>query len=117
MAGETPVVGRNMFQEGIESPLVAGDGGIFKVDPKQAKETLSLLEQVKNDRNEEEAAAAIAQLEEDARSNVNLFPASIRCAKAMVTTGEWMTLCAAYLVNIGRLLVLKVKNSSYQKMS
>lgn len=89
MAGETPVVGRNMFQEGIESPLVAGDGGIFKVDPKQAKETLSLLEQVKNDRNEEEAAAAIAQLEEDARSNVNLFPASIRCAKAMVTTGEW----------------------------
>ena len=32
MAGEIPVVGRNMFTEGIDSPLLAGDGGIFKVD-------------------------------------------------------------------------------------
>lgn len=89
MAGEIPVVGRNMFTEGIDSPLLAGDGGIFKVDPEQARQTLELLNQVKGDRDESEAQAAIEQLEADARSNVNLFPASIRCAKALVTTGEW----------------------------
>lgn len=89
MAGEIPVVGRNMFTEGIDSPLLAGDGGIFKVDPEQARQTLELLNQVKGNRDESEAQAAIEQLEADARSNVNLFPASIRCAKALVTTGEW----------------------------
>jgi (2R)-ethylmalonyl-CoA mutase len=34
-------------------------------------------------------AAALARLEADARSGVNLMPASIECARAGVTTGEW----------------------------
>ncbi|MCX7632911.1 MAG: protein meaA [Turneriella sp.] len=90
MTGELKVVGRNIFRDGLPSPLLAGeDSGIFKVDHKAAEETLATLHKVRRERDSEAVAAALQQLEEDARRGVNLMPASIRCAKAMVTTGEW----------------------------
>src|SRR5262249_54474988 len=54
--GDITVVGRNKWTDGLPSPLVGGDdGGIFKVDPESARETLAMLAATKRKRN---AAAA-----------------------------------------------------------
>ncbi|RME91631.1 MAG: protein meaA [Candidatus Hydrogenedentota bacterium] len=90
MEGKIVVVGRNMFTEGLPSPLVEGnDGGIFKVDPKQAEKTIELLNKTRSERDQDEVEKALNRLEQDAKEGVNLMPASIACAKARVTTGEW----------------------------
>lgn len=92
MTSELKVVGRNIYAEGLPSPLLGGaDEGIFKIDHSAADETLENLKKVREMRDEAVAKAALAKLEADARSNVNLMPASIACAKALVTTGEWAT--------------------------
>ena len=92
MTSELKVVGRNIYAEGLPSPLLGGaDEGIFKIDHSAADETLENLKKVRETRDEAVAKAALAKLEADARSNVNLMPASIACAKALVTTGEWAT--------------------------
>ncbi len=88
--GEQIVVGKNRWVEGLESPLVSdSDGGIFMVDSDAAKRTLEALQKTKNERDEAVAQAAIERLKKDAKNNVNLMDASIACAKARVTTGEW----------------------------
>ena len=88
--GEQVVVGKNRWDNGLDSPLVGGnDGGVFKVDPESASETIRALEQTRANRDEEQAQACLKRLEEDARKGVNLMEASIACAKARVTTGEW----------------------------
>jgi (2R)-ethylmalonyl-CoA mutase len=88
--GEQIIVGKNKWTEGIKSPLLGGeDGGIFKVDPKSAEMTLSVLEQVKGKRDSKRAESALKQLKDAAESNQNMMEASIECAKAGVTTGEW----------------------------
>ncbi len=90
MTGELKVVGRNIFTDGLPSPLLSGeDSGIFKVDTSAAEDAIKLLQDVKTKRDTARVAAALSQLEEDARAGKNLMPASIECAKAMVTTGEW----------------------------
>jgi (2R)-ethylmalonyl-CoA mutase len=90
MSGAQTVVGRNRWTEGLPSPLV-GDagGGRFKVDPDAAARTLAALASTRSSRDAGRAAEALAALEADARSGQNLMPASIRCAHARVTTGEW----------------------------
>ena len=87
--GEQAVVGRNRYQDGLASPLVGGsDGGLFRLDA-DAGGTLARLARTKAERDGERASAAVARLRDDARSGVNLVPASVACAKAGVTTGEW----------------------------
>ena len=87
--GEQAVVGRNRYQDGLASPLVGGsDGGLFRLDA-DAGGTLARLARTKAERDGERASAALARLRDDARSGVNLVPASVACAKAGVTTGEW----------------------------
>ena len=88
--GEQVVVGKNRWDNGLESPLVGGnDGGVFKVDPESAAETIRALEATRANRDEAKAQACLKRLEEDAKNGVNLMEASIACAKARVTTGEW----------------------------
>jgi len=90
MTGDLKIVGRNIYADGLPSPLLGGeDAGIFKIDHSAADETLASLKKVRETRDQKAVEAALAQLEADARSNVNLMPASIRCAKALATTGEW----------------------------
>jgi len=90
MTGDLKIVGRNIFTEGLPSPLLGGaDSGIFKVGNEAADETLAALKSVRETRDPAAAQKAIQKLEEDAKANVNLMPASIACAKALVTTGEW----------------------------
>ncbi|MDX6376751.1 MAG: ethylmalonyl-CoA mutase [Gaiellaceae bacterium] len=87
--GEQAVVGRNRYEEGLESPLVGGsDRGIFRMEA-DAGGTLARLARTKDERDGELAFAALARLRDDARNGANLVPASVACAKAAVTTGEW----------------------------
>ncbi len=89
-SGEDVVVGKNRWQDGIESPLVSdADGGIFKVDPESAAETLKALNETLARRDDDQVKACLKRLKEDAQAGVNLMEASIACAKARVTTGEW----------------------------
>jgi len=90
MTGDLKIVGRNIYSEGLPSPLLGGaDSGIFKIDHSAADETLAALAQARKSRDQKKAEAALAKLESDANSSINLMPASIECAKALVTTGEW----------------------------
>lgn len=88
-AGETTVVGVNKFQNGEESPLTSGEGGIMVVDPKVEQEQIDSLNTWRDGRDEDAVKAALEQVRSDAASGVNIMPASIAAAKAGVTTGEW----------------------------
>lgn len=89
-SNELIIVGKNKWTEGIKSPLMTDtDGGIFKVDPKSAEQTLGVLSEVKTRRDNERAAKALANLKQAAKDGKNLMEYSIECAKALVTTGEW----------------------------
>jgi ethylmalonyl-CoA mutase len=89
-AGEQVVVGVNKFTDSAPSPLTAGsDGGILTVDPAAETEAIERLQAWRAARNEGDVKAALAQLAADARTGGNIMPASIACAHAGVTTGEW----------------------------
>lgn len=89
-SGELTIVGKNKWQEGIKSPLLSGeDGGVFKVDSKSAQLTLDSLKNAIQNRDDGRAKAALARLEEVAKKGENMMEASIECARAGITTGEW----------------------------
>ena len=88
--GEQTVVGLNRFTETAPSPLATeGASAILKVDAAAEREQIEALRAHRARRNEKDAAAALAALREVAKSSDNIMPASIRCAHAGVTTGEW----------------------------
>jgi len=88
--GEMVVVGRNRWTEGLPSPLVTGDdGGLFKFDPASAAATLELLRATRSKRSQAEVDRTLRALRDAAAGGTNLMPASIACARARVTTGEW----------------------------
>ncbi len=87
--GETVVVGVNKFQRGEPSPLMDEDGGIMTVDPAVEQEQIDRLNDWRSVRNDGEVKAALADLRAAASDGKNVMPASIACARAGVTTGEW----------------------------
>jgi (2R)-ethylmalonyl-CoA mutase len=88
--GELQIVGLNCYQETEPSPLVSeGEGSIMKVDPRAEREQIERLSAFRAGRNQAEVNAALANLAAIARTGDNIMPASIRCAHAGVTTGEW----------------------------
>ena len=88
--GEQVVVGVNKWTEGLPSPLVGGeDGGVFQADPAAADATLASLEATRKRRDPARVADALARLQAHARSGQPIMEASIACARALVTTGEW----------------------------
>jgi (2R)-ethylmalonyl-CoA mutase len=89
-AGEQVVVGVNKFTESAPSPLTAAeDGGILTVDAAAERDAVERLKAWRAQRDAKEATAALQQLEADARAGKNVMEASIACAHAGVTTGEW----------------------------
>ena len=87
---ELIVVGKNKWTDGIESPLMTDqDGGVFKVDPASAAQTLDILGKIKSERDQARVDAALKRLENDARENKNMMEATIECARAGLSTGEW----------------------------
>ncbi|CAM5185868.1 protein meaA [Bosea thiooxidans] len=87
--GEQVVVGVNKFTNSEPSPLSAGDGAVVTVPDSVEIEAVARLKAWRSDRDAKAAAAALAELAASARENRNVMPASIACAKAGVTTGEW----------------------------
>ncbi len=88
--GELTVVGMNRWQEGLASPLVsAEDGGLFQVDQGGAEEALGALQETRAARDPARAKQALEALRAAAQGGENMLPASIECALARVTTGEW----------------------------
>ena len=86
---ETVVVGVNKWTEGEVSPLMTGDGGIMVVDPAVEAEQIARLNAWRANRDADAVKAALAELREASNRGDNVMPASIKAAKAGVTTGEW----------------------------
>ena len=92
-SGEQVVVGVNRFRSTEPSPLTADLGtAVQAVDPGVEARAVRAVVQWRTERDATggaEVAASLDQLRTDARSGANLMPASLRCARAGVTTGEW----------------------------
>jgi (2R)-ethylmalonyl-CoA mutase len=90
-SGADQVVGVNCFQATEPSPLLAGGGAVVQpVDPVSEQEVLAGLAWWRNCRDGAAARAALDRLRSDAaRPDVNLMDATLACARAGVTTGEW----------------------------
>jgi len=90
-SGEEKVVGVNCYQATEPSPLTTdADTAVYHVDPAYERAVLADLAEWRQRRDQEEVAAALGQLKADAaRPDVNLMGATLACARAGVTTGEW----------------------------
>ncbi len=87
--GEQVVVGVNKFTGSEPSPLSAGDGAVVTVPDSVEIEAVGRLRAWRDARAAKAAEAALSELAASAREGRNVMPASIACAKAGVTTGEW----------------------------
>ncbi len=88
--GDLKIIGVNCFTETAESPLTAGgDSGIMKVDAAAERAQIERLQAFRSERNTADVDSALQGLKDAANSGENIMPASIRCAHAGVTTGEW----------------------------
>jgi (2R)-ethylmalonyl-CoA mutase len=87
--GEETVVGVNRFIESEPSPLVAGEGAILMIAAEVEAEQVARLKEWRAARDAKAVTAALKDLESAAKEGRNVMPASIACAKAGVTTGEW----------------------------
>jgi (2R)-ethylmalonyl-CoA mutase len=83
------VVGVNRWTEGEPSPLMGEDGGIMVVDPAVEQDQIARLKDWRDGRDDAAVKAALEQLRADSKAGKNIMEASIACAKAGVTTGEW----------------------------
>lgn len=89
-SGDDIIVGVNAFTTTEENPLLADlETAIQVVDPQVQAEAIAALEAWRAQRDDEAAAQALSRLREDAQSAANLVDATIECARAGVTTGEW----------------------------
>jgi len=82
-------VGVNAYTETEISPLTAGNGHFMTVDESAEKNQIASLAAWRTSRDEKKVATALDALERAAKDGANIMPASIDCAKAGVTTGEW----------------------------
>ncbi|PID36063.1 MAG: protein meaA [Rhodobacterales bacterium] len=87
--GETTVVGVNRWTEAAPSPLTSGPEAIMVADPAAEADQIARLEKWRETRDTAAVEAALAELQDAARSGTNIMPASIKAAKAGATTGEW----------------------------
>jgi ethylmalonyl-CoA mutase len=89
-SGEDVVVGVNRFTETEPSPLTADlRTAIQTVDPEAERAAVEGVRAWRAARDAARAAAALDRLRSDALTGVNLMEASLDCARAGVTTGEW----------------------------
>ena len=87
--GEQVVVGVNRYLETEPSPLTGGIDSIMTVSEDAERDQLERLAAWRVQRDKRAVADALAELKRAATTGGNIMPASIACAKAGVTTGEW----------------------------
>ncbi len=94
-AGEDIVVGVNRFETTEPNPLTADlDAAIQTVDADVEARAVEAIRRWRRERDEDpergpRAAAALDALREAAKGDGSLMPASLDCARAGVTVGEW----------------------------
>jgi (2R)-ethylmalonyl-CoA mutase len=89
-SGEEIVVGVNAFTTTEPSPLTANlDEAIQQLDPDIERNAKQALESWRANRDPAAVTSALAKLTAVAGTAENLMPATIECARAGVTTGEW----------------------------
>jgi len=89
-SGDQVLVGVNKFNTTEPSPLQAeGAQAIETVDPAVEKQAIAAVQQWRAERDNAAAEAALDKLKATARTSENLFEATLECAAAGVTTGEW----------------------------
>jgi (2R)-ethylmalonyl-CoA mutase len=87
--GQQTVVGVNRFIQTEPSPLAAAAGAVLTVSDEAETDQVARLQAWRDQRDGKAVAAALEKLRQAAKSGANIMPASITCAKAGVTTGEW----------------------------
>jgi (2R)-ethylmalonyl-CoA mutase len=87
--GDQIVVGVNRYLETEPSPLTGGIDTIMTVSEEAEADQLKRLEAWRAQRDNAKVADALKELKRAAAGQSNIMPASILCAKAGVTTGEW----------------------------
>lgn len=89
-SGEDVVVGVNKYTESEPNPLVSGDdGGILTVDPAVEEAAKKAIEAWRGERDASAVDEALRTLRDTAKTDTNLMEASLACARAGVTVGEW----------------------------
>ncbi|GAA1707317.1 protein meaA [Streptomyces yatensis] len=89
-AGEEKIVGVNCYESTEPNPLTADlDTAIMTVDPENEARVVSALHTWREQRDEGPAQEALGALRKAAAGTENLMPATLACARAGVTTGEW----------------------------
>jgi (2R)-ethylmalonyl-CoA mutase len=89
-AGEDIVVGVNTFTTTEPNPLLADVGGaIMTVDPEVEQHAIEAVRAWRAARDAGAVDEALRGLRDAAKTDVNLMPATVVCARAGVTTGEW----------------------------
>ena len=87
--GDQVVVGVNKYLDSEPSPLAAAADAILTVSEEAELGQTERLKAWREARDNAAVAAALKDLKRAATGGSNVMPASIACAKAGVTTGEW----------------------------
>jgi (2R)-ethylmalonyl-CoA mutase len=87
--GDQVVVGVNRWGDSEPSPLTAGEGSVLTVPDHVETDAIARIKAWRANRDQQAVEAALQTLEQAAKDGSNIMPASIACAKAGVTTGEW----------------------------
>jgi (2R)-ethylmalonyl-CoA mutase len=87
--GDQVVIGVNKYLESEPSPLGGGTEQILMVSEDAERDQIARLDEWRTQRDDNKVKAALTALKKAATSGDNIMPASIDCAKAGVTTGEW----------------------------
>ncbi|MGW3958447.1 protein meaA [Amycolatopsis sp. NPDC005003] len=88
--GDRVLVGVNKFETTEPSPLQAeGAKAIETIDPAVEKAAVTAIEEWRSQRDNDAVERSLATLKERAQTAENLFEATVDCARAGVTTGEW----------------------------
>ncbi|BCL26570.1 protein meaA [Streptomyces aurantiacus] len=94
-SGEEKIVGVNIFESTEPNPLTADlDAAIHTVDPAVEAQVTAALQNWRDTRyqspfNHPRPCKALERLKEAAQGTDNLMEATLECARAGVTTGEW----------------------------
>ncbi|MDK1345044.1 protein meaA [Streptomyces sp. 378] len=94
-SGQEKIIGVNIFEGTEPNPLTADlDTAIQTVDPAVEARVIAALQQWRDSRyqppfNHPRPCKALERLKEAARGDENLMEATLECARAGATTGEW----------------------------
>ncbi|MGI5253347.1 protein meaA [Actinacidiphila glaucinigra] len=89
-SGEEKIIGVNCYEGTEPSPLTSDlNGAIMTVDPENEARVVTALHEWRDNRDEVRAQRSLETLKAAAAGTGNLMEATLECARAGVTTGEW----------------------------